>query len=55
MLSLDTPRAERRDQILRMAGRRAARNLRMFGSVARGEKSLHWYARERILREAAPQ
>ena len=87
-------RSERRDEILRLAARRGARNLRVFGSVARGEatessdldllvawdpgrslldhsglvqdlqellgmrvhvgteKSLHWYVRDRILREA---
>lgn len=94
MLTLDTLRAERRDEILRLAKRRGAHDVRVFGSVARGgakessdldllvswepgrslldhaglvqdlqellgvkvhvgtEKSLHWYARERILREA---
>ncbi len=88
--------AERREDILRIAGRRGAHSLRVFGSVARGEahedsdldllvawepgrslldhsglvqdlqellgmkvhvgteKSLHWYVRERILREATP-
>ena len=96
MLSLDSLRRERRDEILRVAERRGARNLRVFGSVARGEAnedsdldllvtwapgrslldhaalvgdlqdllgvkvhvgtedSLHWYVRDRILREAAP-
>jgi predicted nucleotidyltransferase len=96
MLSLDTLRSERRDEILRVAARRGAKNLRVFGSVARGEadensdldllvtwepgrslldhaglvqdlqellgvkvhvgteKSLHWYVRDRILREATP-
>ena len=85
-----------REEILRVAYRRGARNVRVFGSVARGEatensdldllvdwepgrslldhaglvedlqdllgikvqigteKSLHWYVRDRILREAAP-
>jgi predicted nucleotidyltransferase len=89
-------RAERREEILRLAARRGAHNLRVFGSVARGEandgsdldllvawdpdrslldhaglvqdlqdllgikvhvgteKSLHWYVRDRILREATP-
>ena len=89
-------RAERREEILRLAARRGAHNLRVFGSVARGEandgsdldllvawdpdrslldhaglvqdlqellgmkvhvgteRSLHWYVRDRILREATP-
>jgi predicted nucleotidyltransferase len=88
--------AERRSDILAAAKRRGARNVRVFGSVARGEsrpdsdldllvewepgrslmdhsglvadleemlgmkvhigteKSLHWYVRDRILREATP-
>jgi uncharacterized protein len=96
MVTLDTLRAERKDEILRLAQRRGAHNLRVFGSVARGdanessdldllvawepgrspldhaglvqdlqellgmkvhvgtEKSLHWYVRDRILREATP-
>jgi predicted nucleotidyltransferase len=96
MVTLDTLRVERREEILRLAGRRGAQNLRVFGSVARGEanensdldllvawepgrslmdhaglvqdlqdllgmkvhvgteKSLHWYVRDRILREATP-
>lgn len=96
MLTLDTLRTGRREEILRLARRRGARNLRVFGSVARGEanersdldllveweperslldhaglvqdlqellgmkvhvgteKSLHWYVRDRILREATP-
>jgi hypothetical protein len=96
MVTLDTLRTERRDEILRLAGRRGAHNLRVFGSVDRNEanensdldllvawepgrslmdhaglvqdlqdllgikvhvgteKSLHWYVRERILREATP-
>jgi predicted nucleotidyltransferase len=96
MFSLNTLRAEQRDEILRLAARRGAQNVRMFGSVARGEanensdldllvaweagrslldhaglvqdlqellgvkvhvgteKSLHWYVRDRILREATP-
>jgi uncharacterized protein len=94
MISLDTLRAERREAILRLASRRGAYNLRVFGSVARGEatensdldllvawepgrslmdhaglvedlrellgvkvhvgteKSLHWYVRDRMLRDA---
>src|SRR5205807_8721911 len=94
MVSLESLRAERRDEILSLAQRRGAQNLRVFGSVARGEanessdldllvawepgrslldhaglvqdlqdllgvkvhvgteKSLHWYARDRILHEA---
>ena len=96
MITLDTLRAQRREEILRLAGRRGADSLRVFGSVARGEanegsdldllvawepgrslldhaglvqdlqellgmkvhvgteKSLHWYVRDRILREATP-
>ena len=96
MVTLDTLRAERREEILRLAERRGAHNLRIFGSVARGEasdssdldllvawepgrslldhaglvqdlqellgmkvhvgteKSLHWYVRDKILREATP-
>jgi predicted nucleotidyltransferase len=96
MLTLDSLRAERREEILRLARRRGAHSLRVFGSVARSEanensdldllvawepgrslmdhaglvqdlqellgikvhvgteKSLHWYVRDRILREAAP-
>jgi uncharacterized protein len=96
MLTLDTLRSERREEILCLAQRHGANNLRVFGSVARGEanensdldllvtwepgrslldhaglvqdlqellgvkvhlgteKSLHWYVRERILREATP-
>ncbi len=96
MVDLKTLRVDRRLEILRLARKRGARNLRVFGSVARGEaqqgsdldllvewepgrslldhaglvqdlqdllgmkvhigteKSLHWYVRERILREATP-
>jgi uncharacterized protein len=96
MLTMDTLRAERREEILKLAGRRGALNLRVFGSVARGEanensdldllvawepgrslldhaglvqdlqdllgvkvhvgteNSLHWYVRDRIIREATP-
>ena len=96
MVTLDTLQTERREEILRLAGRRGAHSLRVFGSVARGEanensdldllvawepgrslmdhaglvqdleellglkvhvgteKSLHWYVRGRILREATP-
>src|ERR1035437_7742336 len=96
MVTLDTLRTERREEILRLAGRRGAHSPRGFGSVARGEanensdldllvawepgrslmdhaglvqdlqellgikvhvgteKSLHWYARDRILRESTP-
>ena len=96
MVTLNTLRAERREEILRLAERRGAHNLRVFGSVARGEanensdldllvawepgrslmdhtglvedlqellgmkvhvgteKSLHWYVRDNILREATP-
>jgi predicted nucleotidyltransferase len=96
MVTLDSLRAERREEILELAERRGAHNLRVFGSVARGEatensdldllvawedgrslmdhaglvedlqellgmkvhlgteKSLHWYVRDQILREAIP-
>src|SRR5436309_10107878 len=96
MVTLETLRAERREEILRLAARRGARNVRVFGSVVRGEanensnldllvtwepgrslldhaglvqdlqellgvkvhvgteNSLHWYVRDRILREATP-
>ena len=37
MLTLDTLRIERREEILRLAERRGAHSLRVFGSVARGE------------------
>src|ERR1022692_477177 len=94
MVTLDVLRAERREEVLHLAARRGAYDLRVFGSVARGEanensdldllvawepgrslldhaglvedlqellgvkvhlgteKSLHWYVRDRILREA---
>ena len=96
MVTLEALRAVRRAEILRLAERHGARNLRVFGSVARGEasqgsdldllvdwepgrslwdhaglvedlqellgvkvhvgteRSLHWYVRDRILREATP-
>jgi predicted nucleotidyltransferase len=96
MVTLETLRAQRRETILILAGRHGARDLRVFGSVARGEanensdldlpvawetgrslldhaglvqdlqellgirvhvgteKSLYWYVRDRILREATP-
>jgi predicted nucleotidyltransferase len=96
MVTLQALRSDRREEILRLAQQRGARNLRVFGSVARGEanetsdldllvewepdrslldhaglvqdlqellgvkvhvgteKSLHWYVRDRILREATP-
>jgi uncharacterized protein len=96
MVTLEALRAVRRAEILRLAERHGARNLRIFGSVARGEagqdsdldllveweperslldhaglvqdlqellgvkvhvgteRSLHWYVRDRILREATP-
>ena len=96
MVTLDTLRAERRQEILRLARQRGASNLLVFGSVSRGEadensdldflvawepgrslmdhaalvedlqellgmkvhigteQSLHWYVRDRILREATP-
>jgi predicted nucleotidyltransferase len=96
MVTLNALRAEQRDEILRIAARRGAHDLLVFGSVARGEanedsdldllvtwepgrslldhaalvqdlqellkikvhigteKALHWYVRDRILREATP-
>lgn len=96
MFTLEQLRTERLGEIRRAAERRGARELRVFGSVARGEaregsdldllvswepgrslldhaglvqdleellgvkvhvgteKSLHWYVRDRILREATP-
>jgi hypothetical protein len=96
MVTLTALRSDRREEILRLAERRGAHKLRVFGSVARGEakegsdldllvewepnrslldhaglvqdlqellgmkvhvgteKSLHWYVRDRILREATP-
>ncbi len=96
MVTLESLRAEKRDQILRLAKQHGAGSIRIFGSVARGEAcetsdldllvdwepgrslldhvalvqdleellgtrvhvgtegSLHWYARDRILREATP-
>jgi len=96
MVTLAALRTGQRNEILRRANSRGARNLRVFGSVARGEasessdldllvewepgrslldhaglvedlqellgmkvhvgteKSLHWYVRDRILREATP-
>ena len=37
MVTLNTLRAERREEILQLAERRGAHSLRVFGSVARGE------------------
>lgn len=37
MVTLDTLRVERREEILGLAARRGARSLRVFGSVARNE------------------
>ena len=96
MITLERLRAARREEVLRLAARHGAHNVRVFGFVARGEaneqsdidflvdwepgrslldhvalvqdleeafgvkvhvgtaRSLHWYARDRILREAAP-
>ena len=96
MVNLDSLRTERRADILRLASLHGAHDLRVFGSVARGEahansdldllvawdpgrslmdhaelvedlqallgmkvhvgteKSLHWYVRDRIMREATP-
>ena len=96
MITLEALRVSRREEVLRLAARHGAHNVRVFGSVARGEaneesdidflvdwepgrslpdqvalvqdlqeafgvkvhvgteRSLHWYARDRILREATP-
>ena len=96
MVTLDALRSERREEIMRLAEHRGAHDVRVFGSVARGEandssdldllvswepgrslldhaglvqdlegllgvkvhvgteKSLHWYVRDRVLREATP-
>ncbi len=37
MLTLDMLRREKKDAILRLAGKHGARNIRVFGSVARGD------------------
>jgi predicted nucleotidyltransferase len=54
----------KREEILRIAAQHGAYNVRIFGSVARGEDgpgsdvatkdALHWYIRDRILKEAVP-
>jgi uncharacterized protein len=96
MVTLETLRGGKRDEVLRLAALHGARNIKVFGSVARGEstdrsdidllvewergrslldhvalvqdleealgvrvhlgteRSLHWYVRDRILREATP-
>jgi predicted nucleotidyltransferase len=96
MPTLDGLRAEKRDAVLSLAAKYGAYNVRVFGSVARGEatadsdldllvdwapdrslldhvgfvqdleellgikvqvatqKSLHWYIRVRVMREARP-
>jgi predicted nucleotidyltransferase len=96
MVTMQTLQVDRRDDVLRLAERHGARNIRVFGSVARGEArdtsdldllveweagrslldhvalvqdleellgtkvhvrtepSLHWYVRDRILKEARP-
>ncbi|OGQ04608.1 MAG: nucleotidyltransferase [Deltaproteobacteria bacterium RIFCSPLOWO2_01_44_7] len=95
-MAVQNPIKAKREEILRIAARHGARNVRFFGSVARGEartgsdidflvemekgrslldhvalwqdleellgckvdvvteKSLHWYIRDRILKEALP-
>jgi predicted nucleotidyltransferase len=40
-MTLQEIRASRRDQIVRLAARRGARNVRVFGSVARGDSDEH--------------
>ena len=37
MITLEELRGERREQILRLARKHGARNLRIFGSIARGQ------------------
>jgi predicted nucleotidyltransferase len=96
MVTMDALRNEKREEVLRLAAQHGARNIRVFGSVARGEtrdtsdldllvdweagrslldhvalvqdleellgtkvhvgteRSLHWYVRDRILKEARP-
>ena len=39
MLTLDSLRTERRNEIMRLAARRGAQSVRVFGSVARGESN----------------
>jgi len=93
---MDALRNEKREEVFRLAAQHGARNIRVFGSVARGEsrdtsdldllveweagrslldhvalvqdleellgtkihvgteRSLHWYVRDRILKEAKP-
>ena len=95
-MAVDPLVAEKRDDILRLANRHGARNVRVFGSAANGqagpesdvdflvdldadrslldlgallmdlqdllgrkvdlvtEQALHWYIRDRVLREAVP-
>ncbi len=63
MITLETLRREKRAEILRIAETHGARNVRVFGSVVRGESgvdvdvvtpnSLH-YIRDRVLAEAMP-
>lgn len=40
-MTLHELRTTKRDEILRVAARRGARNIRVFGSVARGESDAH--------------
>jgi uncharacterized protein len=96
MVTMDALRNEKREEVFRLAAQHGARNIRVFGSVARGEsrdtsdldllveweagrslldhvalvqdleellgtkihvgteRSLHWYVRDRILKEAKP-
>ena len=55
MVTLDTLQGEKRAEILRLGEKHGARNIRVFGSVARGvdvtRGSLH-YTRDRVLAEA---
>ena len=55
---------KRKDEILALATKYGASDVRVFGSVARGEaddksdvvteKGLHWYIRDKVLKEARP-
>ena len=96
MMDTDQLLKEKREEILRIAARHGARNVRIFGSIARGEagresdvdllvdvgpdrtpffpgglladleellgrrvdivtaEGLHWYIRDRVLKEAVP-
>jgi hypothetical protein len=52
VVTLDKLRAERREEIPRLAERGAHQEL--LGMKVHAEQALHWYVRDRILREATP-